>query len=146
MRSQRVCAWLSFGVFAWTISALGSFTLNQMNQLSLDFRASQACPPTVTPGGTNLALGGTVGYWPPTNDGSMNWVRDAIHYQFGTNIIHRPTGDTDDPDRHLWTADFGSSLNGTMSVYYYKAIDQDGIHPARGTSFPGVCFHAADIN
>jgi hypothetical protein len=144
MRLLRVS--VSVGVFAWTTSALGSFTLVQMNQLSLDFRAFQACPPTVTPGGTSLALGGTVGYWPPTTDGSLSWVNDAIHYQFGTTMIHRPSGDIEEPERHLWESHFGDSLNGALSVYYYKAIDQDGINPSRGTVAPGVCFHAADIN
>jgi uncharacterized protein (TIGR03382 family) len=138
--------WLCVGALVWSTSAYGVFALHQIDAASPDFRAFQACPPTVTPGGTSLALGGSVGYWAPTSDGSLDWAIDAIGYQFGSNTIHRPSGDTYDPNRNLWTSDFGGSLNGTLNVYYYKAIDQDGIHPSRGTAFPGVCFHAADIN
>jgi len=122
MRTPRR-TWLASLVFFVAVApAAASISIEQLAHNSANWQGFDPCT-GVTPGGTSLAIGGDVGYWPAE---SYPDVIVALQWQFGTTTIHLGNGATGERDQEdIWTFQWGDAddLNGTLTIDHYKAYD-----------------------
>jgi len=119
--------------FLATALAGASITIVDLPHTSPNWQGEAKCT-GVTPGGTTLPMGGDVGYWPVN---TLTGVIGALQWQFGTTTIHTGNGGTAQRDADdVWTFQWGSNLNGTLTVDHYKAYDKHtGIYCRHGAEF-----------